>query len=225
MYKKFFLKKCPLFSDLDEKELIKIETISILKRIRKGSTIFREEEDASGFFIVNSGRVKIYKISKTGKERILFIAGPSDIFAEAAIFSGGTYPAYANALANSELLYIPKREFIELLKENPALSFKMLSGLSKIIRRFNSLIEDLSLKGVPARLAKYLLDISLKENSDNFVLDTKKSDIALKLGTVSETLSRILKKFREKRVISIKDKNITVLKQDLLQKIASGFKI
>lgn len=225
MYKKFFLKKCSLFSDLDERELTKIEAISILKRIKKDTSIFREGESAGGFFIVNSGRVKIYKISKTGKEQVLFIAGPSDVFAEAAIFSGGMYPAYADTLTNCELLYIPKIEFIELLKGSPSLSLKMLGSLSKIIRYFNALIEDLSLKEVPARLAKYLLDISLKANSNSFVLDAKKSDIALKLGTVSETLSRALKKLREKRIISIKKKHITILKKELLQKIVAGFKI
>jgi len=225
MYKKLFIKKCSLFSDLSDRELTKIENIALIKRVDKGKVVIREGARANGFFIVSSGRVKIYKISPEGRERTMFIAEKTDMFAEVAMFSGDSYPAYADALSRCELLFIPKSEFIELLKESPELSIKMLGSLSKIIRRFNSMIEDLSLKEVPSRFAKYLLDLSVKHKSDSFELDVKKSDIALRLGTASETLSRTIKKFREKKIISITSKQIKILKKELLRKIASGFKI
>ena len=102
------LKKCRLFSGLDDREMSELEAISASKRYPKGTLIFSEEEEAKGFFVVISGKVKVYKLSPEGKEQILHIISPGQTFAEAALFDGCTYPAFAESLAETWVLYFPR---------------------------------------------------------------------------------------------------------------------
>ena len=85
-----------------------------------------------------------------------------DAFAEAALFLEGSYPAYAETLSDSQLLFFPKRDFIQLIERNPRLSINMIISLSQYLKKFTALVEELSLKEVSARIAKYLIDLSLK---------------------------------------------------------------
>lgn len=219
------MKDIPLFSGLDADELQSINGIAARRNYRKGELIFSEGDPAEGLFVVESGRVKIFKLSPEGKEHVLHIFGPGKMFAEAAMFSGKTYPAFAEALVGSKVVFIPKGDFLELIKESPALSLKMLATLSLRLRIFTDIIEDLSLKEVSARMAKYLLDLSVKSGDNTFQLDTKKSDLALRLGTTGETLSRTLRKFKDKGIVDIRGKEVSILRKDALQEISAGLKI
>lgn len=219
------LQSISFFSNLSEVDLTIIEKIAIKKLIPSNITIFSENEKAIGFYFVVSGSIKIFKLSPEGKEHVLHICKPGDMFAEATMFSGKVYPAYAEAIANSTLLFFPKNDFLGLIKQNPDISIKMLGSLSTKLREFSSMIEDLSLKEVSARLAKYLLDNSLHIGNKSFKLEIKKADLALKLGTVSETLSRTFKKFKKRNIIASDKNNITILDFELLQEVSAGMKI
>lgn len=224
------LRRCYLFSGLNRGELEKISKIAIYKKYVKGESIFSEGDRALGFFIVCSGKVKIFKLSSDGKEFILNVVSAGEPFAEAAIFSGESYPAYADSLTESRLLFIPRREFLALIEKYPKLSIKMLGTLSGIIRRFNRMIEELSLREVSCRVAKYLLDLSTRrgrrvEDGIEFDLDTNKAQLASRLGTISETLSRCLAKFRKKNLIRMDKNRIVLLDKATLQSIAAGMKI
>ena len=98
------LKRCPLFSGLEDREIAEIQAISASKRYPKGTVIFSEDEEAKGFFVLISGRVKVFKLSPEGKEQILHIISPGETFAEAALFAGSTYPAFAESLAETRAL-------------------------------------------------------------------------------------------------------------------------
>ncbi|UCE17142.1 MAG: Crp/Fnr family transcriptional regulator [Gemmatimonadota bacterium] len=222
---KDILKKSPLFSELNAGDLDAVAGISAKKRYAKGEAIFNEGEPADRLFILNSGRIEVFKLSTEGKRQILRIVLPGEVFAEAAMFSGETYPAYADAATDTELLCIAQKEFLYLLEKKPELSLRMLGALSKLLRGFTGMIEDLCLRDVPSRLAKFLLDRSVKEDRDFFHLDMKMGDLAQKICTVSETLSRTLRKMRVKGVIDVRGKTITILDKETLQKIASGMKI
>ena len=224
------LKRCPLFAGLREDDLKRIRAIALPKQIGKREILFGEGEEAKGFYVILSGRVKLYKISPDGKEQILHIVSAPDAFAEAALFFEGSYPAFAEALADSQLLFFPKRDFIQLIERNPQLSINMIVSLSHFLRRFTSLIEELSLKEVSSRVAKYLLDLSLKsakegKNPKEIELDLSKNQLASKLGTISETLSRTLTKMRAKEVIDVKKNRILILNRKFLEEMASGMKI
>jgi CRP/FNR family transcriptional regulator len=224
------LKRCPLFAGLKEEDLKKIRAIASLKQVKKKEILFGEGEEAKGFYAILSGKVKLYKISPEGKEQILHIVSAPDAFAEAALFLEGSYPAFAEALAESQLLFFPKRDFIQLIERNPQLSINMIVSLSHFLRRFASLIEELSLKEVSSRVAKYLIDLSLKSAKEGkspkeVDLDLSKNQLASKLGTISETLSRTLTKMKAKGIIDVKKNRIVILNQEALRESASGLKI
>jgi CRP/FNR family transcriptional regulator len=174
--------------------------------------------------------VKLYKVSPDGKEQILHVVSAPDAFAEAALFLEGSYPAFAEALSDSQLLFFPKRDFIQLIEKNAQLSINMIVSLSQFLKRFASLIEELSLKEVSSRIAKYLIDLSLKlskegKSSKEVELDLSKTQLALKLGTISETLSRTLAKMKARGIIDVKKNRILILNREALEELASGLKI
>ncbi len=224
------LTRCPLFAGLKEEDLKRIRSIASLKHIGKKDVLFSEGEEAKGFYVILSGKVKLYKISPEGKEQILHVVSAPDAFAEAALFLEGSYPAFAEALIDSQLLFFPKRDFVHLIEKNPQLSINMIVSLSHFLRRFASLIEELSLKEVSSRIAKYLLDLSLKasregKSAKEVELDLSKTQLALKLGTISETLSRTLAKMRVKGIIDVNRNKILILNREALEELASGMKI
>lgn len=224
------LKRCPLFAGLREDDLKKIRAIASLRHVRKKEVLFSDGEEARGFYAILSGKMKLYKISSEGKEQILHVVSAPESFAEAALFLEGCYPAFAEALVDSQLLFFPKRDFLQLIEENPQLSINMIVSLSHYLKRFASLIEELSLKEVSARLAKYLMDLSLKsskegKNSREVDLDLSKTQLASKLGTISETLSRTLAKMKAKRMIDVKKNKILILNREALEELASGLKL
>lgn len=224
------LKQCPLFAGLKEEDLKRIRAVASLKRVGKKEILFSDGEEAKGFYVILSGKVKLYKISPDGREQILHVVSAPDAFAEAALFLEGSYPAFAEALADSQLLFFPKRDFIQLIERNPQLSINMIVSLSHFLRKFASLIEELSLKEVSARVAKYLIDLSLKsakegKNPKEVDLDLSKTQLASKLGTISETLSRSLAKMKARRIIDVKKNRILILNREALEELASGLKI
>jgi len=224
------LRRCPLFAGLKDEELKRIRTIANLKQVGKKEILFSDGEEAKGFYVILSGKIKLYKISPEGKEQILHIVSAPDAFAEAALFLEGSYPAFAEALTESQLLFFPKRDFIQLIEKNPKLSINMIVSLSQFLRRFASLIEELSLKEVSSRMAKYLIDLSMRLSKEGkspkeVELDLSKTQLASKLGTISETLSRTLAKMKAKGIIDVKRNRILILNREALEELASGLKI
>jgi len=136
----------PLFKGLPEGHLQEIEQIAVNKYFNKDESIFFDGEKASGFFVVVEGRIKIYKVSPEGKEQILHIFGSGEPFGEVPVFSGQQFPANAQAIEKSRLLFFPRTLFVDLISRNPALALNMLAVLSMRLRRFTVQIENLSLK-------------------------------------------------------------------------------
>lgn len=228
--KKRFIKECPLFSGLGEEDLEKIASIALSKRYRKGDVIFSEGSAASAFYLVVSGRVKVYKLSQEGKEQILHMFSSCDTVGEAALFADVEYPAFAESLCESELLYFPRHDFLGLVKRNPQLGLNVIANLGRLLRQFVSLIEGLSLKEVSARVAKYLMDLAVRQgvqgkDGAEVRLDVTKSQLASNLGTVAETLSRTLSKLRSEGVVEVKGSLITILNCKALRQISSGMKL
>jgi len=224
------LKRCPLFAGLKDEDLKRIRSIASFKQVRKKEILFSDGEEAKGFYVILSGKAKLYKISPEGREQILHVVSAPDAFAEAALFLEGSYPAFAEALSDSQLLFFPKRGFIQLIEKNPQLSINMIVSLSQFLKRFALLIEELSLKEVSSRFAKYLIDLSLKSSREGksqmeVELDLSKSQLALKLGTISETLSRTLAKMKARGIIDVKKNKILIFNREALEELASGFKI
>jgi len=210
-----------LFSGLPENQLREIEGIAVVKRFKKGDLIFSEGDDGDGFFLVVTGLVKIFKSSPDGKEQILHILGPGEPFGEVPVFSGQQFPASAEAIAESRLIFFPRSAFVSLITENPSLALNMLAVLSMRLRQFTVQIENLSLKEVPGRLATYLVYLAGEQKRDDFVtLNISKGQLASLLGTIPETLSRIFAKMNSQNLIEVKDRNIKLLNLSGLEELA-----
>lgn len=219
------LKRCAMFAELAQEELTALSQISSVRHVGKDSLLFMQNDQAMGFFVLLTGSVKIYKSSPDGKEYTLHIIRPGQMFAEAAIFGAATYPADCIALEDSEIAFFPKTEFMRLIAEYPELSMKMIISLSAWLREFSRKLEDLSLREIPARLASYLLEQAEEADSDSFDLSLSKTQLASHLGTIIETLSRNLKKLRERGIIEVDSKRITIHDRAGLESIADGEKI
>jgi len=217
------LKTCPFFAGLSDVDIEALMGIARVRESSRGELLFSDGEKAVGFFVVLDGKVKVYKLSPEGKERILHIIHPGGTFAEAAIFADGLYPAYAEPLQSSKLLFLPKEGFLNLLMDNGRISINMIAGLSKFLRQFANQIEDLTFKDVPSRLARYLMVLSegVKESLE---LPISKSQLASNLGTVSETLSRTLRKLSEDDLISVSGKKVEILDFERLEELAEKCK-
>jgi len=216
------LKKCPIFSGLSEGDLELLMNIGKVREHPKGDLLFADGDKALGFYVVLSGKVKIFKLSPEGKERILHIIYPVSTFAEAAIFGSGLYPAYAEPLEKSQLFFLPKDDFLHALRNNSELSLGMIGGLSAYLRLFARQIEDMTFKDVPARLARFLIDHS--SGGKNVTLSVSKSQLASHLGTVSETLSRTFRKLSDEGLISVSGKSIEILDFPTLEELADTCK-
>ncbi|MDM8517824.1 Crp/Fnr family transcriptional regulator [Desulfobacterales bacterium HSG16] len=218
--------KTPLFSGLPEDQLNDIVKICVEKKYEKKEMIFFEGDDGIGFFIVASGKVKIYKVSFEGKEQILHIFGMGEPFGEVPVFSGAPFPANAQAINKTTLLFFPRSEFTRLITSNPSLALNMLSVLSMRLREFTVQIENLSLKEVPARLASYLIHISEEQGTlDRVILNIAKGQLAGILGTIPETLSRMFAKMSTQNMIEVNGRNIIFIDREALVSLADYGKI
>jgi len=217
------LSRVDLFNGLSSGQLDDVARIVSLREYNKGDIVFLDGDAAVGFYMVAGGRVKVYKVSPDGKEQIMHIFGPDQPFAEVPVFEGSCYPANAEAMEKSGLFFFPKKDFIKLIHENPSLAINMLASLSQRLKQFSNLIEALSLKEVPGRLASYLLYLSDKKGSiDEFELDITKSQLASFLGTIPETLSRIFSKLANKELARINGPQIVILDRTGLEDLAEG---
>ncbi len=215
----------PLFHGLPLQQHENLATIAIQKTFKRGQIIFSEGDEGIGFYIILAGKVKIFKLSVEGKEQILHIMESDEPFGEAAVFAGEHYPASAQALVETKVLLFPRLAFVELISKNPSLALNMLAFLSRRLRTLASLVENLSLKEVPVRLAAYLLYLSDRnKGAATLELDISKNQLAGLLGTIPETLSRILNRMGKNKLIKTSVRHIQILDHRGLAELACGRK-
>jgi CRP/FNR family transcriptional regulator len=217
--------RIPLFSGLSRGQLAQFQDIALEKSFGRGELIFSDGDDGNGFYVVIDGTVKIFKVSPDGKEHILHIFASGQTFGEVPVFAGEHFPANAEAIQDTRVLFFPRGAFVSLLEKNPALSLKLLADLSLKLRQFTVQIENLSLKEIPARLATYLLYLSLEQGGgDQVVLRISKGQLASLLGTIPETLSRIFAKLSSQHLIRVQGRKIALLDTEGLKELAESGK-
>jgi len=219
------LKKSLLFSGLNQEYLVEVAEISVKRTFNKGESLFNEGETATGFYLLASGSIKLCKVSPDGKEKVLHFVHPSETFAEAAFFGDGKYPAESRAMEKGAALFFPREAFMGLLERNPRFSLNLIVSLSLLLRRFARQIEELSFAEVPARLAAYLMESAAKKSTSfqgktYLDLDMKKGELASRLGTASETLSRTFKKLKEEGMLNVEGSRVIILDMARLEKLA-----
>jgi CRP/FNR family transcriptional regulator len=208
------LRACRLFAGLPVTDLKSIVAITVVKHLTTGEYLFHEGDASRGFYIVQSGAINVHRVGPGGKEQIIHVFRAGDSFAEATLTTETGYPADARALEASQVLLMQKQDFIALLRRHPELALRMLGAMSQHLRVLVARLDDLALKDVETRLAHWLLKRCPEPHGNAPVavaLPMTKRVLAAELGTVSETFSRTLSKFREQQLISVKGRVLTVL--------------
>ncbi|MFO7931654.1 MAG: Crp/Fnr family transcriptional regulator [Thermodesulfobacteriota bacterium] len=223
---KNILSQSVLFSGLPAEDISALTNIAVEKPVAAGALIFSEGDPGDGFYVILEGLIKIYKLSTEGKEQILHMFGPGEPFGEVPVFSGQAFPATAEGVKKSRILFFPRRAFRDLITQKPSVAMNMLAVLSQRLRHFTVQVENLSLKEVPARLAGYLLLQSEEQNSrDTITLNISKGHLASFLGTIPETLSRMLRKMNEQGLIEVEGRKILLMDREGLHDLAEFGKI
>lgn len=213
-----FLGTTLMFRGLSPNELEAIARIAKVQKYNKGDVIFSQGSEATGFFAIETGRVKVYKLGLDGKEQILHVFGKREHFAEVPALDGKCFPASAAAIDAVKLVFFPRVAFLDLLQQQPTLAVNMLMSFTRHLRRFSNLVEELSLKEVPERLAAYLLNLSDRTNNPQILeLDLTKTQLAAFLGTIPATLSRVFYKLSAEGIIAIDGSKIQILDRERLR--------
>jgi CRP/FNR family transcriptional regulator len=216
------LRGCQLFTGLPPADLENIAEVTVLKSLEKGDYLFHEGDPAHGFYVVQRGAVNVHRVNAAGKEQIIHVFRAGESFAEVALATQRGYPADARALEPTQVLLVRKDGILALLKRRPELALRMLGSMSSHLRVLVGQLEDLTLKDVETRLANWLVKRCPHPQAGQPVkiqLGMTKRTLAAELGTVSETFSRTLAKFREQSLIKVEGKTITVLSPQRLAKL------
>jgi len=216
------LRSCQLFVGLPQPDLENIAGAAVVKSLEKGDYLFHEGDPARGFYVVQRGAVNVHRVNAAGKEQVIHIFRAGDSFAEVALASATGYPADARAIEPTQVLLIQKEGILALVKRQPELALRMLGSMSSHLRVLVGQLEDLTLKDVETRLANWLVKRCPDSQSDKPVrieLTMTKRTLAGELGTISETFSRTLARFRERKLISVKGKTIVILSPAALRNL------
>jgi len=162
------LNKSSLFQGLPKDILSEIADLGISLNFEKNREIFGEGEKALGFYLVLEGLVKIYKISPKGREQIIHILGPGDIFAEIVLGGADTYPAYAQTLTKTSLAFFERKRFLNLIQRKPEIALSIMALFAVKLKTLVKQIENLTLKEAGERLLSYLWDLSKEGKKTGF---------------------------------------------------------
>jgi CRP/FNR family cyclic AMP-dependent transcriptional regulator len=188
---------------------------AVPRRCEAGEMIFAEGEPCSGMYVVQTGSIRIFKTSASGREQVLSIDGPGSSVAEVPVFDGGNYPASACAVGPATLLLVRKQDFHALCLEQPEVALKVLRVVGARLRKLVGIIEELSFTTVRHRLAAFLLRCAHAEGKRTpaglqFELSAGNQELAAQIGTVRELVSRNLSRLQAEGLIQLEGRMVTV---------------
>lgn len=210
-----FLRNLPLFRELDLCELEAIGAATSEQRVAAGTALFRRGDPCDGFHVIVVGRVKLALLAPAGAEKVVEILGPGQSFGEPVMFLGMRHVLYAEALADSLLLFIRNSAMLEAIARNPELALRMLEEMSLRLYRLVADIEAYTLKSATERVTGYLI-ASLVDGANpgqpaEVVLAASKSVLASRLNITREHFSRILHELSLAGLIRVSGRNIRIL--------------
>jgi CRP/FNR family transcriptional regulator, cyclic AMP receptor protein len=214
------LKNVAIFADLSAAELQFLAERAVTREYQPGELIFSEGEPCAGLFVVETGRLRIFKSSPSGREQVLSIEGPGSSVAELPVFDGGNYPASTAAVDVARLLFVSKQDFHSLCLVHPKVALKVLKVVGARLRRLVGIIEELSFTTVRSRLISFLLRHAhpKKDGSGIHVtLPASNQELASHIGTVRELVSRNLSRLQAQGFIAIDGKSVRILDVDALR--------
>lgn len=223
------LRRVPFFAVLDEEELRRLAGHCVVRNLCKEEVLFAEGDRCDGMYVVQSGAIKVFKMAETGREQVLVIERAGSTVGEQPVFDGGNLPASAAALEDSSLLFLPKQEFLSLCRKNSEVAFAVIRSLAWRFRYMAALVEELSLKEVSHRLARFLRDRALAvgvrtRQGVEFPLEETNQQIAAEIGTVRDLVSRNLRRLVDRKIIKMERRKVIVLNMDDLEEQIVGSK-
>ncbi|HET7099537.1 MAG TPA: Crp/Fnr family transcriptional regulator [Terriglobia bacterium] len=223
------LRRVPFFAVLGEEDVRRLAGHCIVRQLQKEELLFAEGDSCEGMYVVQSGAIKVFKMADSGREQVLVIERAGSTVGELPVFDGGNLPASAAALEDSSLLFLPKREFLSLCRQNSEVAFAVIRSLAWRFRYMTSLVEELSLKEVSHRLARFLRDRALAvgirtKQGVEFPLEETNQQIAAEIGTVRDLVSRNLRRLVDRKIIKMERRKVIVLNMADLEEQVAGSK-
>jgi CRP-like cAMP-binding protein len=215
------LRKTTLFAELAENELSYIADRAVLRQFQPGQSIFAEGDPCPGLWVVQSGKVRIFKSSPSGREQVLAVEGPASSIAELPVFDGGKYPASAVATSDAALLFISKEDFQSLCLKHPEVALKVLRTVGRRLRGLVGIIEELSFSTVRHRLVALLVRMARNGQTTpeglEITLPFNHQELASRIGTVRELVSRNLSRLQAEDLIHLEGRKVIIPNLKVLQ--------
>lgn len=205
---KYCVSKVYIFSTLQPEAFKKISDIIITRKYRKGQVIFFEGDIEDKLYIVNQGKIKIYKYNREGREQILYILSEGEFIGDMSLLKKGNFQFNAEALEDTLICTIAKDDFDQIVTKNPEITLKILEVLHDRLISLENLIQNLSTKDVEIRIASMLLSFAKDfgvEGEDGIVINLplNREEMANYVGVTRETISRKLTSLQEENVIEL----------------------
>ncbi|MDH3942636.1 MAG: Crp/Fnr family transcriptional regulator [Anaerolineae bacterium] len=215
------LSNVPYFSEIAEEDLENIAKQALPKEYGPDQVVFQEGDRSAGLFVVESGWFKVIKISPGGREQVINFIGPGEAFNALSLFADIPNPATAIALESAKLWLIRHEVMLQMIDAYPNLAQAVIKTLAGRVLHLVALVEDLSLRSVESRLARLLLEQAADETVHRQKWATQ-TELAARLGTVTDVLSRALRKLSDDGLISVSRHQIQVLKPAELEARANS---
>lgn len=211
----------PYLASVPRGELGRLAGRCAWRTIARGGSVFREGEPARGLFVITEGRVKLSRLSPAGREQVLHVEGAGASLGEVPVFDGGGYVATAVALTAARLLFVERQALFALCRRRPDVALGIIAVLARRLRRFAALIEDLSLRDVTERLAGFLLAEASRAGADGVFEIGTQDEVAARLGTVRELVSRSLVRLTRAGLIARSNRRVRLLDPARVRRLAT----
>jgi CRP-like cAMP-binding protein len=219
------LQKTPLFSALDEEDAMALQKSMVPQIIKRGNTLFKEGDAGDRLYVVTEGKIKLSHASGDGRESVLMVLGPGDMFGELSLFDPGPRTATAVAVTDSGVLGLGNTDLNPWLAGRPEVAQKLLQALAHRLRRTNEAMSDLVFADVPGRVAKALLDLGekfgAKTEAGIYVNhDLTQEELAQLVGASRETVNKALADFVSRGWLKLETRSVELLDLERLSKRA-----
>lgn len=208
-------RRTPLFSTLPEGVRLELAALAVEKRFDAGETVFYEGDPCDGLYVIGEGTVKICKTSPTGREIMLAMESAPSSVAEVPLFDEGAYPATVRTLTPVTAYLLRKGDFRRFCLQHPEVPLRVFAILGKRLRQLVSLIEAITFGTMRQRLARILLESYERGEMEGTALTHE--ELAMRLGTVREVVSRNLARFQAEGIVRVDRRRIVICDPESLR--------
>jgi CRP-like cAMP-binding protein len=217
------VRRAPLFTALDDAQAASLRTSMDAVKISKGGVLFKEGDEGEHVYVIVDGKLKLGTSSGDGRENLLSILGPGEMFGELSLFDPGPRTSTATAVTDAKLLSLSHEKLIPWLKGNPEVSLHLLARLAQRLRRTNEAVGDLVFSDVPGRVAKALIDLGArfgKQTDEGLFVhhDLTQEELAQLVGASRETVNKALADFAGRGWLKLDGRAVLITDLDRLEK-------